>query len=87
METGSEVELTAIRRLSEEELFICTGPSESDSANDALSIILRPGAKVQAVISKEEVIHLAERLYGISTKDIKELNSYDDKNFLIGVDT
>lgn len=85
METESEVELTGIRRLSEEELFICTGPNESDSSAD--SEILRPGSKVQAVISKDEAIHLAERFYGISTNDIKEFSSYDDKNFYIRVDT
>ncbi|XP_055325804.1 hydroxylysine kinase-like, partial [Sitodiplosis mosellana] len=46
-----------------------------------------PGSKIKPQISEEEAVRLAERLYGISTRDISELVSYDDKNFLIHVDT
>lgn len=86
MESDSEVELTGIRKLSEEELFIKAGP-EKTSATNGSSTILKPGSKIQPVVNEEEAMHLAESLYGISTRDIKELNSYDDKNFLIRVDT
>lgn len=49
--------------------------------------VLKPGRKIRPQISEEEAVRLAERLYGISTRDISELVSYDDKNFLIHADT
>lgn len=49
--------------------------------------VLKPGTKIKPQISEEEAVRLAERLYGISTRDISELIAYDDKNFLIHVDT
>lgn len=48
--------------------------------------ILQPGKKIKPDITEAEAIKLAERLYGIVTKDITELNSYDDRNFLIHSD-
>lgn len=53
---------------------------------DTDQVILKPGTKIRPQISEEEAVRLAERLYGISTRDITELISYDDKNFLIHVD-
>lgn len=55
--------------------------------SDVEQVILKPGSKIRPLVSEEEAIRLAERLYGISTRDISELMSYDDKNFLIHVDT
>lgn len=48
--------------------------------------ILQPGKKIKPDVAEAEAIKLAERLYGIVTKDIVELNSYDDRNFLIHSD-
>lgn len=48
--------------------------------------ILQPGKKIKPDVTEAEAIKLAERLYGIVTKDIVELNSYDDRNFLIHSD-
>lgn len=48
--------------------------------------ILQPGKKIKPDITEVEAIKLAERLYGIVTKDITQLNSYDDRNFLIHSD-
>lgn len=54
---------------------------------DSDQVILKPGSQIRPQVSEEEAIHLAERLYGITTLNISELVSYDDKNFLIHVDT
>lgn len=54
---------------------------------DSDQVILKPGTKIRPQVTEEEAVRLAERLYGISTRDISELVSYDDKNFLIHVDT
>lgn len=48
--------------------------------------ILKPGTKIRPIVSEDEAIRLAERLYGITTKEIEELLSYEDRNFLIQVD-
>lgn len=87
MDTECKVELTRIRRLSEEELFINKDQSELNTSTNTTMDILKPGSKIQPVVNEDDAMHLAERFYGISTKDIKELNSYDDKNFHIRVDT
>lgn len=48
--------------------------------------ILKPGKKIRPEVTENDAIKLAERLYGIVTKDIYELNAYDDRNFLIHSD-
>lgn len=50
------------------------------------SEILKPGQKIRPELTLQEVERLAERLYGIIVKEICELKSYDDRNFLIQVD-
>lgn len=59
---------------------------EDDEGDDEGDEILQPGKKIKPEITESEAIKLAERLYGIVTKDITELNSYDDRNFLIHSD-
>lgn len=59
--------------------------TESSGAADENNI-LKPGTKIRPIISEEEAVRFAERLYGITTKEITELKSYDDRNFLIQVD-
>lgn len=85
METNnSGVKLTGFTILSTDIKY------EGDHKNeitDSEQAVLKPGAKIRPQVSEEEAIRLAERLYGISTRDISELVAYDDKNFLIHVDT
>lgn len=85
MEQGHpEVELTGFARLSTE---ITSVVEPKPEISDHTQIILNPGSKIKPQVSEEDAVRLAERLYGISTRDISELVSYDDKNFLIHVDT
>lgn len=48
---------------------------------------LKPGSKIRPVVTEEEVRKLLERLYGIIVLEMGEMDSYDDKNFLIQADT
>lgn len=85
METNnSGVELTAFAQLPTD---FKNETVESVEITDSEQGILKPGSKIKPQVSEEEAIRLAERLYGISTRDISELISYDDKNYLIHVDT
>lgn len=90
METHSEVELTSIKAISENGDIVesakvqieTNGKTESNE-----SILLKPGSKIRPQVGLEDAIRLAEHLYGITTSKISELLSYDDRNFLIHVDT
>ncbi|XP_050100233.1 hydroxylysine kinase [Anopheles aquasalis] len=48
---------------------------------------LKPGSAIRPIISEEEVRKLAERLYGIIVLEMCELDSYDDRNFMIQADS
>lgn len=50
------------------------------------SSTLEPGQVIRPIIDHEGVKALAERLYGISVLELKELNGYDDKNYKITED-
>lgn len=50
------------------------------------SAILQPGVKIKVECTEEQAKDYASKLYGITTKEICELNSYDDKNYLIRAD-
>lgn len=75
METNSETEFTSVRAI-----------SESDHVMEPLEI-LKPGLNIRPQVGKEDAIQLAKLLYGISTRNVFELVSYDDRNFLIHVNT
>lgn len=47
---------------------------------------LKPGSPIRPLVSEEEVRKLAERLYGIIVLEMCELDSYDDRNFMIHAD-
>ena len=47
---------------------------------------LRPGVVVRPNVKEEDAQNLAQRLYGITTMEICELISYEDRNYLIHVD-
>lgn len=81
---NSGVELTAFTQLPTDLKYEI---SHNLELNESDGVILRPGSKIRPIVSTGEAIRLAERLYGISTRDISELVSYDDKNYLIHVDT
>ncbi|XP_058812415.1 hydroxylysine kinase [Topomyia yanbarensis] len=57
-----------------------TGSGESDA------VTLKPGSKIRPIVTEEDVRKLAERLYGIIILEMCELDSYDDKNYLIQAD-
>lgn len=63
---------------------------ETKAANDedkSTSTILQSGDVIKPEIDDESVKALAERLYGISCLELKEMNGYDDKNYKITEDT
>ncbi|XP_061171486.1 hydroxylysine kinase-like [Saccostrea echinata] len=55
--------------------------------SDKNRTVLNPGEKVQPELNNKEASRLVQRLYGLSAIKVEELNSYDDKNFHIHVDT
>lgn len=81
---NSGVELTAFGQLP---IDVKCESDQKHEISGAEQAILKPGSKIRPLVTEEDAIRLAERLYGISTRDISELMSYDDKNFLIHVDT
>ncbi|XP_031638487.1 hydroxylysine kinase-like [Contarinia nasturtii] len=83
-QNNSGVELTAFASLTTDVKY---NVDPNREITDSEQGILKPGSKIRPQVSEEEAVRLAERLYGISTRDISELVSYDDKNFLIHVDT
>lgn len=87
MEKIPEVELTSIKAISENGQIV--GLSERSTTNIHITdaITSKPGLKIRPLLKEEDVIRLAERLYGISTSKISQLVSYADQNYLIHVDT
>lgn len=81
IESGVKLPPSELKKLQIVEDVIATVQDDDEEGE-----ILQPGKKIKPEITEEEAIKLAERLYGIVTKDITELNSYDDRNFLIHSD-
>ncbi|CAO1368817.1 unnamed protein product [Diamesa serratosioi] len=50
------------------------------------SDILTPGTKIKPEITTEDAKQILLKVYGISSVEICELNSYDDRNFLVFAD-
>jgi hypothetical protein len=48
-------------------------------------ILLKPGQQIKPYVPNEVVHQLVLKLYNLEVISIKELNSYDDKNFHIMV--
>ena len=44
--------------------------------------VLEPGQEIRPKISQKGAIYLVEHLYGVKVESVREMNSYDDKNFL-----
>ncbi|XP_042884906.1 hydroxylysine kinase-like [Penaeus japonicus] len=53
-------------------------------ASDAHGL-LEPGQIIRPMLKKADVPALVAKVYGLSVVSVKELNSYDDKNYLIQV--
>jgi len=49
--------------------------------------VLEPGEIIRPTLSADEAEELLYRLYGLKPRSVKELNSYDDRNFLFKVDS
>lgn len=47
--------------------------------------LLKPGQQIKPYVSNEIVHQLVKKLYNLEVLAVKELNSYDDKNFHIQV--
>lgn len=76
MEQWNNVELTILRKKS----------YSSDSNSPNKSELLQPGSNIKPKVTDENVESLVRRLYGITINEIKELISYDDRNYLIQPD-
>lgn len=48
--------------------------------------LLQPGSDIQPKVSSEDIYGLARRLYGITIGELKEMISYDDRNYFIKED-
>ncbi|XP_047501616.1 hydroxylysine kinase-like [Penaeus chinensis] len=58
--------------------------SSLPEASDANGL-LQPGQIIRPMLKKTEVPALVAKLYGLTVVSVKELNSYDDKNYFIQV--
>lgn len=68
--------------LSETEATKASATADEEQTDEILS----PGTKIRPTVSVDDARKFAERLYGIVASEIKELISYDDRNFLIKAD-
>ncbi|XP_054745161.1 hydroxylysine kinase [Anastrepha obliqua] len=60
--------------------------NKGDANNTNQSDVLKPGSNIKPKVTTENVESLARRLYGITINNMKELISYDDRNYLIQPD-
>lgn len=66
-----------------EEIDIQTPVDRNGNGNGE---VILPGSDIKPKVTVADVEKLAERLYGIVVKDIKEMLAYDDRNYLIQED-
>ena len=48
-------------------------------------ILLKPGQRIKPQVTEDDVKRLLLKLYNLEVGSIKELNSYDDRNFFVKV--
>jgi len=60
--------------------------SNGDTKPESSSEVLKPGSNIKPQVKLGDVESLVRRLYGITINEIKELISYDDRNYLIQED-
>ena len=51
----------------------------------AEDLMLKPGQQIKPEVTTEDVHHLVHKFYNLEVVSVKELNSYDDRNFFITV--
>ena len=57
------------------------------AGDTSAATMLQPGQTIRPQLSQQTAIGLIESLFGVHVKTIKELNSYDDRNYFISVDS
>lgn len=57
----------------------------TDTVDDG-SIPLQPGRLIRPMISVQVARQLVQDLYGLTADSVKEMNSYDDRNFFVTVE-
>lgn len=60
--------------------------TEKNAGSASNSDMLQPGRQIRPMISCKVAVELVERLYGLQVLNVRELNSYDDRNFLVKID-
>lgn len=48
-----------------------------------MNVLLKPGQKIKPPVGPNDVPSLVNRIYALNVIQVKELNSYDDRNFYI----
>ena len=59
----------------------------NEAGDTSAATMLQPGQTIRPQLSQQTAIGLIESLFGLHVKTIKELNSYDDRNYFISVDS
>ena len=59
----------------------------NEAVDTGAATMLQPGQSIRPQMSQKTAIGLIESLFGLQVKTIKELNSYDDRNYFITVDS
>lgn len=80
------MEMEMINKVNQTDQVSQRKAEEEEEKPELESVILQPGSKIKPEVDAAEVKRIAERLYGITSKYIGELPSYDDRNFLIHAD-
>lgn len=62
-------------------------PKNGENFKDERTETLKPGSQIRPTVSEDDVRKLAQRLYGITVLEMCELDSYDDRNFMIQADS
>ena len=63
-----------------EDIKLCFLLSRLTSKYSAI-MTMNPGEMIKPPVEKDFAVKLIRELYGLRAKDVKEFNSYDDRNF------
>lgn len=58
----------------------------TDNVGEENIFLLQPGRLIRPMISVKVASQLVQNLYGLTAKSVKEMNSYDDRNFFVSVE-
>jgi len=59
----------------------------NEGGDTGAATMLQPGQTIRPKLCEQTAISLIESLFGLQVRTIKELNSYDDRNYFITVDS